>query len=115
MATKANLAKVILKKLKAIDPEETPDEADSQDVQDAYDRLYQELLNDNLVSWTSTANIPVWAENPVADILAWRLQPDFSSPMQNVQQMEINHTAGWRSLRRQLAPDYVTDSTNEYF
>ena len=115
MSTKADLAKIVLKKLKALDPEETPEAADSQDVQDAYDRFYQELLNDNLVMWAATANIPTWAENPVSDILAWRLRSDFESPLQNAQEMQLNHESGWHSLRRQLAPDYVPSSESAYF
>lgn len=78
-----------------------------QVVEDAYDGLYEELLNDSLVNWASTDDIPDFASNSIQTLLLGMVADEFGVPNQWIQLTDIARS----KLSQQLALPYVSQPT----
>lgn len=76
-------------------------------VKDAYSGLYEELLNNSLVDWSSIDDIPEYATYSVISMLAGRVSGEFGVP----DIWSQNEIAFKRNLSQQLASPYVPQPT----
>lgn len=96
-------------------------------VADKYAALYDMLLTVGLVAWTSTADIPDYAEQPITMMLAFLCCRPFGINQARTLELELagalNLSPGRggpslseRQLRQQLAKSYVPHvQSSEYF
>lgn len=81
-------------------------------VEDAYDGLYDELLNDSLVNWSKADDLPEFAVNPVKILLSSRVAFDFGVPNVWAQFEDVMRL----KLSQQIASPYVSQPTQaEYY
>lgn len=92
-----------------------------------YAALYDMLLTKGLVSWTSTAEVPEYAEMPLIAMLAYLCAGPFGiNPVRKAElklagALDLSPAEGGpslaeRQLRRQLAKNYVSyPAQSEYF
>lgn len=78
--TKTELIKKVLQKLRVLEVGESPDSDQTTAVGDMYDTIYQELKNDEVVTWTATDDIPTLQANQMIIISASRLVDEFFIP-----------------------------------
>lgn len=116
MPSKAVIRNRTLRKLRALEPGETPDTDTVTDVEQGYDELYDFLVSKKAVTWDSDDDIPNDAAEFVVKMLAYHLADDFSVPEAKVQRMRIeaygipNADLGALGELIDLAkPDYVED------
>lgn len=105
--TKLEISTRVLKKLGRLPAGQVAKQYQIQTVNDAYDGLYQELLNNALVDWTSTDDIPEYAVDPITIMLSGRVADDFGVP-DKWSQFEGDMK---RILSQQLALPYTSQPT----
>lgn len=76
-------------------------------IADAYTGLYEELLNNSIVDWSSTDDIPEYATNPIIIMLASRVAGRFGVPNQWLQREGLMRA----TLAQQIASPYVPQPT----
>ena len=77
--TKTNLATRVAQRLRIVPSGQSVDAADSLLIQDAYDEIYQWLLQRNAVTWGATDDIPTEASRPLVRLLSYEVADDFLS------------------------------------
>jgi len=85
--TKTQLIKKVLQKLKVLEMGETPDSDQTATVGDEYDAAYQELKNDEVVTWTAAGEIPTLQATQMVIFVASRLVDEFSVPELRAQRL----------------------------
>ena len=78
-ATKAQIATKVLQKLRILPAGKSATADDSTLIQNAYDEMYQYLLERNAVTWGSTDSIPTEAVRPIVKLMAYEIADDFLS------------------------------------
>ncbi len=78
--TIAEISESVLKKLGRLPDGQVAPASQTKQVKDAYTGLYDELLNDGLVSWDSTADIPDFAVYPITILLLGMVSDNFGVP-----------------------------------
>jgi len=73
----------------------------------SYDGLYEELANDSLVNWASTADIPNFAVHPITMLLLGRVADNFGVPNQWIG----FYNDAREILSKQLSEPYVHQPT----
>ena len=76
-------------------------------VETAYTGLYQELLNDSLVNWSATDDIPDFAVDSIVFMLAGRVATRFGVP----NEWRKFEDGARMSLAGQIASPYVPQTT----
>ena len=77
MATKAEIAKKVLRKLKVLSFGQTPPVEDSDIVEAVYDELHADLTEDNIITWGSTDDIPDEAVRAIVTGIELALEYEF--------------------------------------
>lgn len=125
--TLTQLKQRVLEKLGVLATGESPVIADATLVADRYTSLHDMLITDGLVNWTSTEDIPAWAEEPLVLMVAAASMHEFGLPAARKtelrQEGQYNLPASMggpslaeRQIRSQAARNFVyyTQAT-EYF
>lgn len=90
--TTTQLATNVLERLRVIAAGETPTASDAQDVKDFYATTLAELAIDDLVYWDA-ADIPDEVFEPLTDMLAGRLAPNFGQLRPDLEASGMNRLA----------------------
>src|SRR5688572_29862479 len=93
---------------------ESPYAGDAAIVAGKYTALYEMLATEGLVSWTSTEDVPTFAEGPIIAMLSHLSASSFGVPQAKRLELEragaLNlqpHSTAERQLRRQLGRNFV--------
>lgn len=125
--TLAELKEAVLVELGIIGAGESGQPDDVALVGDRYDALYDMLLAEKLVAWTATDDIPLYAETPVIQMLAYLCARPFGINSQRTAELEQagalalapargGPSLAERQLRRQLARNHVPfPAASDYF
>lgn len=114
--TREQFAVKVLMKLTVYDAGSQLEPADLRNVKDAYDAIYQTLLDEGLVTWKATDNIPIRFSLPLIDLVASQIKLYYGIPQTPFDTMPILDQPPVKTIRRQLASPYVPDVTaTEYF
>lgn len=105
----------VLMKMTVYDSSSQLDAVDLQNVSDAYDAIYQTLLDDGIVTWTATDDIPVRFSLPLIDLVAGQVKPYYGIPQNPYDMMPILDQPAVKTIRRQLAAPYVPEETDVEF
>ena len=116
--TLTELKAAVLQEIGALAPGESPVIGDAQVVEDKYNALYEMLLTENLVTWTSTDDIPTFAEGPVIAMVAHLCAKPFGIPQArrveleregalNLPPLKGGPSTAEKQLRRQLGRNFV--------
>lgn len=76
------IASRVLRKLGRLPEGQSPTGSQVSQIRDEYDELYQELLDDGIVTWSASDDIPDNVVGPVYTLLLGRLADDFGVPNQ---------------------------------
>ena len=68
----------VLSKLGVLAAEEAPSAADRKAVEDKYTQIHAEYFRREIISWPDAVEVPDWAADAFATIVADRLQNKFS-------------------------------------
>jgi hypothetical protein len=105
--TIAEIALDVLQKLGRLPEGQTATAEQQKKVTDAYDGLYDELIKDSLVNWSSDDSVPEFAVYPIKILLTGMVADDFG-----VQDVWSARRDQMRSmLSKSLASPYVPQST----
>lgn len=102
----------VLMKLGVYEPGNSLNAVDLQNVSDAYDAVYQTLLDEGLVNWTSASDIPVRFSLPLIDLVMSQIKQFYNGTITQVDLMPIADQPGTLAIRRQLATPYVQEETD---
>lgn len=111
--TLTELYRRVLLKLRVVDATEAATAEDTQLVEDAYSAVYDMLLTEGLVAWTSTEDVPLYAELPMISMVACYVakefgkEPDYLDGALNLAPSQGGPSRAERLLRRQLAKNYI--------
>lgn len=117
MPAKSDIRNRALRKLRALEPGQTPGADDITDVEQGYDELYSFLVSKKAVTWDSDDDIPDNAAEFVVKMLAYHLSDDYAQPEPKVQRMKIeaygitgtSDRGALGELIDLAKPDYVED------
>ena len=70
----------------------------SADLDNAYLEVHAELQHDGLVTWASTASIPVRYEWPIISLVAASRAVKYNVATERYQQILLEETKGWRVI-----------------
>lgn len=87
--TKQKLRNRVLQQLKSLVAGQTADSEDAQIVEDAYDGLHAYLTEREIITWSSTDDIPIEAEIPMIRLVKDAVADDFLSKGAIDEQMRI--------------------------
>lgn len=121
--TSAELQVAVLQELGVLASGESANASDGAIVTDKYNALYEMLVTEGLVSWTSTDDIPTFAERPITMMVANLCAGSFGLPAQKKAELQfagalsaVPPSEAERTLRRQLARSVVyAPVETEYF
>lgn len=121
--TVTELRRKVLEKLEVVASGEPVHAADSQVVQGAYESLHEVLLQDNLVEWTVTEEIPDGYQGTIVSMVAAEVVDEFHCPPDLKSKVLIEGkydstppSIAERRLRKLAAPGYSGDTAeSEYF
>ncbi len=106
----------VLMKMRVHDSGSQVDPVDLQNVSDAYDAVYQTLLDEGLVTWAATDDIPIRFSLPLIDLVAGQIKPFYGGQLNTAELLPIIEQPAAKTLRRQLTAPYVPEPTEaEYF
>lgn len=114
MATKAEIAIMVMQKLTKLAPGETITTDDSALIQAKYDSFYHILAAQNLVSWGSTDDIPIQAEIPVVGLLAKECLNEFTIPARIAQDLLINEQ-NYKNILKMYEYQYYVPHTEAVY
>ncbi|MCP4365423.1 MAG: hypothetical protein GY800_09025 [Planctomycetes bacterium] len=97
----------VLRKLGRLPLGQVMDADQAQQVKDAYAELYAELLNDGIMEWVETDDIPDYAVSSIISMLLANLADDFGVPNQWASNYEYFRI----KLASQIASPYVYQPT----
>lgn len=97
----------VLKKLGRLPDGQVAPASQLKTVEEEYNELYDELLNDSLVNWAANDDIPEFASGPIKILLLGRVAADFGvpdiwSPREEQQR---------KKLSSQITSEYVSQTT----
>jgi len=113
--TKTELIKRVLIKLKVIQSDDTVSTEDSDLIGAVYDEVYQELKIQELVTWTSTGDIPTSHAQSMIKIVASRSADDFEHEELNVQRLLIEESQAMDKIVILNRVPYVSTSEPECY
>lgn len=102
----------VLMKLGVYEPGNSLNAVDLQNVSDAYNAVYQTLLDEGLVNWTSSDDIPVRFSLPLIDLVMSQIKQFYNGTITPVDLMPIVDQPGVRAIRRHLSLPYVQEETD---
>lgn len=105
--TKAAIATMVLQKIGRLPDGQVAPGSQTKIVKEAYDALYQELLGDQIVDWSSTASIPEKVVYPIVEILSGRVSDSFGVP----NTWSTNEDYNRKRIAKNLANPYVPSVT----
>lgn len=70
----------VLQKLGTLAAEEAPSASDRKASKEKYEQIHAEFSRRDLIQWFDDEDVPDWASDPMATIVADRLAPEFSLP-----------------------------------
>ena len=119
MATKANIAKAALKKLRVIEGNETPNGNDDADAKEKYDELYALLAVRDAVTWALADTVPDEANDAVVTLLAYHLADQFYIDEGRIARLRTEaygpdfeeYRCAFSTLRELSAVDYTSHPT----
>ena len=88
MPTKAQIRNKALKRVRALEPGDTPSSDDITDVEEAYDELYKFLVSKKAVTWDSDEDIPEEATYHVVTMLAANIADEYAVPENTYQRLK---------------------------
>jgi hypothetical protein len=124
MATKQTIRNRVLRRLKALPAGQTADSEDAQIVEDAYDSLHAYLTERDVITWGSTDDIPLEAEEPIIKLVADSIADEFLSKADEnfrirlgIQAYGLDGSGGaFGDLQRLSAVDYIPQAIEaDYF
>lgn len=93
----------------------TPEPEDLENVSDAYLAVYYTLLDDALVTWAETDEIPIRLSLPVISLVMAELADVYQFPEPPIGWLQYKRNAT-NQIRRQLASGQPTETVSaEYF
>lgn len=108
--TLTQIGTTVLQNIGRLPSGQTADPNQLKIVKDKYPGLYEELLNNALVNWSSTDNIPDFAEDTIVDLLSGRVSGIFGVPniwtATEAQERELR-----KKLGNQISSPYVSQVT----
>ena len=113
--TKTELIKKVLQKLRVLEVGETPDADQTTTVGDMYDSAYQELKDDEIVTWTSAGEIPTKEAQQMVSYVSSMLVDEFNVPEGRAQRLIIQGNNARQRLFELNAVEYVSTEEPEYF
>jgi hypothetical protein len=112
--TLTELKAAVLRELGVLATGEDPHSADATVVADKYAALYELLVTENLVSWSSDDDVPANVASPITWMVAHMCASDFAVPPQRAAELALKgalnmrpQSMAERQLRRQLARAFV--------
>lgn len=112
--TVTEFKKRVLEKLGVLTPGEDPNYEDALTINTRYESLHEMLVSEGLVDWTTEDEIPAYAEEPMAAMVASMSATDFALPVARVAQLHAEGAYGltppsWaeKQLRNQRARGFV--------
>jgi len=112
--TQNELADTILKELGALPDGQTPVASHRTQVKDEYDNLYQELLDDGIVNWSASDDIPNNVFTAIKNMLLNRCAAKFDVPnVWTVYGLEEMDMAMRKRIQRTISEPY-TETTTVY-
>lgn len=97
----------VLRKLGRLPDGQVAPASQQEIISDDYDDLYQELLNDSLVNWAATDDIPDFAAGPIKILLLGRNADDFGV----VDKWSVRERQQRLKLSSQITSPYVPQET----
>lgn len=101
------IAKEVLQEIGRLPDGQVAPASQTKTVENAYNGLYEELLNNSLVNWSANENIPEFATNPIIIILAGRVSGRFGVP----DQWSQRELAMMVTLAQQITSPHVSQPT----
>jgi hypothetical protein len=116
--TLTELNAAVLQELGVLASGESPVAGDAAIVQDKYANLHATLLNEGLVTWTASDDIPAAVEGAIVAMVAHLCAKPFGVPQARRVELELagafnlprqkgGPSNAEKQLRRQLGPDFV--------
>ena len=124
MATKQTIRNRVLRRLKALPAGQTAEPEDAQIVEDAYDSLHAYLTEREVITWGSTDDIPLEAEESIVKLVADAIADEFLSKADENFRIRLGlqaygsdgNSGAFGDLQRLAAVPYVpTTIEAEYF
>lgn len=114
--TLAELKLRALKRLRVLAAGETAPAYVDDIVDQAYTSVYEELQEDNLISWTVTGAIPDKVALKVIDMVVNESADEFGVAEQRILRIDAKATRSKKEIRSLMAPKYVpSDSEATYY
>ena len=99
----------VLGKLKVLAAEESPSASDRAKVADKYDQLHAEYSRRDIIPWFVDEDVPDWASDSFATIVADRLSNQFSVPQTLAVQLKVDAQMAVTTIvadgQRRIPPD----------
>lgn len=116
--TLTELKAAVLQEIGVLASGESPVIGDATIVGDKYDALYEMLVTEGLVTWTSTEDIPDFADGPIVAMVSHLCAAPFGVPQARRAELEREGalslplskggpSTAEKQLRRQLARNFV--------
>jgi len=87
----------------------------SSDLDEAYNEVYARLKGENLVSWTSTGDIPDAFVNPVVDLVAYARVTDYGVAGERYARIATDASQAELRIRRSLQNAYFKDTKDAVY
>lgn len=114
--TPAELRIAALQEAEILASGENPSAADVQTVAQKHEALHDLLIEENLVSWVISEDVPKFAEAPMTMMLAAMIGPSFGITAQKLADLRMGYAAGESMMRKLMAKKYVSQTAQtEYF
>ena len=81
----------------------------SSDLDDAYTEVYARLRDEDLVSWSATAEVPDELVSPVVDLVSFARVDEYGVSTERFQRLQIAASQAEIRIRRSLQDDYFKD------
>ena len=105
--TLAEVTDKVLKKLGRLPAGQVAKAYQKDAVEQEYDGLYDELLNDGIVNWAKADDIPDFAFYPIIILLCGRTADDFGVP----DKWSARETQQRKKISAQISSPYVSATT----
>jgi len=109
--TTKELSEKVLRKLGRLPAHQTMTASQEKHVTDEYDDLYQELLDNSIVNWASSDDIPSNVYNPIYNILRERLKADFGVPGMGTSELELYERRMRLKISKVITNPYISQTT----
>jgi hypothetical protein len=109
--TPAELKDRVLGKLRVLGAGQTAEAEDVFTVNEGYTSVYEQLKNQNLVTWSLTGDIPDKLATQIIKMVAYEVSDEFHIPEQRIQRLLIEADRALDDIRIKSAPEYVSTHT----